>query len=351
MGRRGKLTTLALVLALILAACASEPEDQSGGGGDGGGNGGGDAAADGLQVALLLPAVKNDLAWNQSAFEGIESLAAGGQLEFEYTEQVGYAAEDAARFARLYAERGYDLVIGHNSGYKDGIMEVAGEFPDVNFLYQDDGTVETAENVSGYNMEIWQGAYLAGIIAGATSESGRLGGVGGMAIPFCFAYFNAFLDGARTQNPAAELSTVYVGDWGDIAGAKASAETIADRGADVFIACGDGPARGVIEAVSGRGLYTFGYMHEMDVLAPYNIYGSIIWDAEKSYSMVLDDLEGGSFRPGKHYSFDLSSGTIFLSLNPNLAQQIPQEAADAVQEAQDAAAAGTLEIVFNGEEI
>lgn len=326
---------------LLLAACG---EGGSGSGGDGGVEGGA------TEVALLLPAVKNDLAWNQSAYEGMQKLNRE-DINFEFTEQVGYAAEDAARFARLYAEEGTDLVIAHNSGYREGILEAAAEFPDVNFLYQDDGTVETANNVAGYNMEIWQGAYLAGIVAGATSESGKLGGVGGMAIPFCFAYFNAFLDGARTINPDAAISTVYVGDWADIAGAKASAETLADRGADIFIACGDGPARGVIEAVSARNLRTFGYMHPMDVLAPYNIYGSIVWDAEASYEMVLDDLESGEFRPGKHYSFDLANGTIFFEVNPNLTEEIGDEAVAAVGEAQEAAAAGELQFEFNDEEI
>lgn len=330
------------VSLLLLAACGDEGSSPSGDGGDG---------AEGTEVALLLPAVKNDLAWNQSAYEGMQSLAAGQDVGFEFTEQIGYAAEDAARFARLYAEGGSDLVVAHNSGYRDGILEVAAEFPDVNFLYQDDGTVETAENVAGYNMEIWQGAYLAGIVAGATSDSGQLGGVGGMAIPFCFAYFHAFLDGARTVNPDAEISTVYLGDWADIAGAKASAETLADRGADVFIACGDGPARGVIEAVSARNLRTFGYMHSMDVLAPYNVFGSIVWDAATSYQMVLDDLEGGDFRPGKHYSFDLANGTIFFEVNPNLSEEIGEEAVAAVEEAQTAATEGEFEIQFNGEEI
>lgn len=342
MVRRRRFPALAFVLVLVMTACGSD---------SGSSDDASSAAEDASQIALLLPAVKNDLAWNQAAFEGVQGMQQADGVQFEYTEQVGYAAEDAARFARLYAERGYDLVIAHNSGYRDGILEVGIEFPDVNFLYQDDGTTEVSDNVAGYNMEIWQGAYLAGIVAGATSESGKLGGVGGMAIPFCFAYFNAFLDGARTQNADAELSTVYVGDWADIAGAKASAETIADRGADVFIACGDGPARGVIEAVSSRGLMTFGYMHEMDVLAPYSIYGSIVWDAQKSFEMVLADLESDSFRPGKHYSFDLKNGTISLSLNPNLIGEIPEEAVAAVDEAQQAALDGSLEIVFNGDEI
>jgi basic membrane lipoprotein Med (substrate-binding protein (PBP1-ABC) superfamily) len=333
----------ALALPLfLLAACSDDGSAPSGDGGDG---------SQEIEAALLLPGVKNDLAWNQSAYEGMQNVTQQQDVGFEFTEQIGYAAEDAARFARLYAEEGSDLVVAHNSGYRDGILEVAAEFPDVNFLYQDDGTVETAENVAGYNMEIWQGAYLAGIVAGATSESGQLGGVGGMAIPFCFAYFNAFLDGARTVNPDAEISTVYLGDWADIAGAKASAETLADRGADVFIACGDGPARGVIEAVSARNLRTFGYMHTMDVLAPYNIFGSIVWDAASSYEMVLDDLQNGDFRPGKHYSFDLVNETIYFEVNPNLAGEIGEEHLAAVEDAQAAAASGELEIEFNGEEI
>ena len=302
-----------------------------------------------LKVAILLPSNKNDLAWNQEAFEGVQALATQDNIEFAYTEQVGFSAEEAARFARLYAEEGFDLVIGHNSGFKDGIFQVAAEFPDVQFVYQDDGSVENGSNVAGYNMELYQAAYLGGIAAGGLTESGSIGGVGGMSIPFCFAMFNAFLDGARQVNPEIELSSVYVGDWADIAGAKASTEALADRGADVFVACGDGPARGVIAAVAERDLLAFGYLHPMDVLAPFNVVGSLVWDAENSYRIIVEDILNGTFTPTQHYSFAMDVALVGLDLNENI--PLPTEVQELLDQALSDAASGDLTIPFNGDEI
>ena len=150
-------------------------------------------------------------------------------------------------------------------------------------------------------------------------------------------------------NPDIELSSVYVGDWGDIAGAKASAETLADRGADVFVTCGDGPARGVIQAVSERDLFAFGYIHPMEVLAPFNVVGSLIWDAESSYGLIVEDILSDNFTPTRHYSFELDAGLVGLHLNDNI--PLPPAVQELLDQALSDAASGALVVPYNDTEI
>lgn len=342
-GNRSHAIGVLLAVLVLTAGCTSKSGASSGGGSGSGSNQ--------LQVALLEPGVRNDLSWNQVAYEGLQAAASANGMGFAYTDNIGYAAQDAARFARLYAQRGFNLVVAHNSSYKDGILQVAKEFPNVYFVYQDDGTVQTAPNVSGYNMDIYQAAYLGGILAGGTSKTGVIGAVGGLAIPFCFAYFHAFLNGARTVNPNVQIKTLYVGDFGDIQGAKSAAETLADRGADELVPCGDGAARALVEVAIERNLMTFGYMHDESVLAPLNLIASIDWNAEKSYQMILSDLRAGKFIPTKHYDFNLKNGTVGLDINPSLEKQIPTDVLAKIKQAESDAAAGNLDVPFDGSQI
>ena len=338
MVRRGSRLLAVIWLILVVSACGSGQGSSGGTGGNGSNQ----------LIALLEPGVKNDLSWNQVAYEGATAAVNTQHMRLVYTDNIGYAAQDAARFARLYAQQGAKLVIAHNSSYKDGILQVAKEFPNVDFVYQDDGTVQTAANVSGYNMDIYQAAYLGGVVAGGMTKTGVLGAVGGLAIPFCFAYFNAFLDGAKTVNPKVKLETLYTSNFGDIQGAKSAGETLADRQADVLVPCGDGAARGLIQVAAERSLLALGYMHDMSVLAPLNVVASIDWNAEKSYAMILHDLVSGHFRPTKHYDFNLANGTVGLDINPSLAGKVPQSVTTQIQQDQAAAAAGKLNIQFNG---
>ena len=70
------------------------------------------AQAKKLRVALLVPALTNDGAFNQVALEGIKKLAAEGLVDYELRERMGDPAQSEP-VIRQYASRGYDLIIGH----------------------------------------------------------------------------------------------------------------------------------------------------------------------------------------------------------------------------------------------
>ncbi|HEY2598336.1 MAG TPA: BMP family protein [Candidatus Dormibacteraeota bacterium] len=337
MKRLGAIGVLAVV-ALLATACGQGTTTTTGSGT--------------YKVAILLPGVKNDLSWNQVGFEGLQTAAAQEGIEFAYTDNVGYSADDAARFARLYASKGFNLIIADNSGYKDGIMQVAKEYPNVNFAYQDDqppggAGIQLADNVAGYNQDLWQAAYAAGIAAAGVTKKNVVGGVGAQGIPLVYAYYHMFAQGLAKVNPAIKFSAIYTGDWSDSAKAKAAALVLADRGADVLIAFGDGPSRGVAAAAQQTNTYGYGYIHSVDVLAPNNVLGAVIWDSAKSFKMMVDDSRSGHFRPAKHYGFGTKDGLVTLQLNPNLESLISAQAKTMLDQALKDSVSGAFVPVFD----
>jgi simple sugar transport system substrate-binding protein len=60
---------------------------------------------------------------------------------------------------------------------------------------------KTAANMRTYDSRTYEGAYLAGIIAGAMTKSNTLGVVGSVPIPEVIRNINSFTLGAQSVNP------------------------------------------------------------------------------------------------------------------------------------------------------
>lgn len=335
---------LLVVLVLLLAMVACSPTDTEPTTSIPTKTEGNGATGKVYKVGLVFPGVINDLSWNQSLYEGAQRLADSGLIELTYTEQVTPA--DAERIFRRYAEQGFDLVYGHSAPYKDNILKVAKEFPDVNFAYSAAGDRETLDNLSPFNQPHYEPAYLIGMLAAGVSETGKLAGLGGIETPGAKALFKAFELGAKEINPDVTVEVVYTGSFDDIAKGKASATTLADRGIDFFIANGDGPARGSIEAARDKEVYACGFTMDMSPLAPSAVLASLWWNGEQALRQVIDDLEAGTFRPGKYYHGGVADGIYLPYINPSLASIIPTEVMEKMQARQAEIESGQFEVPF-----
>ncbi len=300
------------------------------------------AQAQKLRVAAVMPFPVNDLTWTQALHSGLEQMQREGRIEYAFTESV--APADAERVLRRYAERNPDLIIAHSGTFKDAAFRVSKEFPKLKFAWPSFGTQEKGENLAAYDTPVWEASYLGGIVAAHVSKSGKLGFVGGIALPGCKAIFNAFRDGANSVKPGLEVTPVYVGNFQDIAKAKALALSLADRGVDVFSICGSGPARGAIEAARERNLYAVGYVYDMSSLAPKNVLGSLVWDGYKGMGQLVDDIQKNAFLPAKYYSGSAKEGITTFKLNDGLVGALPPAAVKALNDSTARVAKGELKI-------
>lgn len=278
-----------------------------------------------LRVAAALPAEANDLTWTQALHVGLLRHQREGRITYTYTESVEPAEAD--RVLRRYAERRPDLIIAHSGTFRDAVFRVAAEFRDLNFAWPSFGSRDHDVNLAAYDTPVWEASYLGGVVAAHVTKSGKLGFVGGIPFPGCRAIFNAFRDGAREVKPGLEvLPPVYVGNFVDIAKAKALALSLVDRGVDVISICGSGPARGTIEAARERGVWAIGYVYDMSPLAPKNVLGSLFWDGYKGIGELLDDLQKGTFRPAKYYSGKAKQGITTFKINNEILSTLPPAA-------------------------
>ena len=329
---------LTLSIACILVACSSGQEDETDSG-QSEQSGDGDSK---LRIALLLPGSLNDGGWNAAAYTGLMQLEEEG-YEVAFTENVTIAGIEEAM--RNYAYEEYDLIIGHGFEFGEPAMRVAPEFPDVKFFVSGkmpDGVTEEdlPENTGFMDYREYEGAYLAGIVAGGMTESNIIGYVAGLEIPTQVSDLAGFVQGVERINPDAKVYGVVTGTYEDPAKGKEAALAQIDMGADIICQSADSTGMGAIEACLERNVKIIGYGGDQYEMAPDLMLTCFVTDNASVVRLQASLIEQGTF--GGLWTPGVADGVVALSPYHNFEDQIPQEVKDEVNAA--------IEEIKNGEE-
>jgi basic membrane protein A len=236
------LLAAALFGAVLLAGCSKKSETPAAGPVSD------KAAAKVVKIALIIENTIDDKGWCQAMYEGITGAQKElpGRIEFSYSEKM--LPVDAGSAARQYAAQGYNIIIGHGAQYKNLILEMAEEYPQISFAFGTSAEVGP-KNVFTYMPESEETGYLNGIIAGLTTKTGSIGYVGPVDGGDAARYGRGFVLGVRTVNPSAKIMAAHTGSFSDFVKAGEVAHTQIRSGADVLTGSSQ-QAIGALRAVS-----------------------------------------------------------------------------------------------------
>jgi len=304
------------------------------------------AAADGtLTVGFIYVGPKDDYGYNQAHHEGAVAVSKLPGIKIREEEKVPETLDVQKTMESMINLDGAKLLFPTSFGYFDPhILKVAEKYPDVKFFHCGGLYTEGKhpKNVGSYFGYIDEAEYVAGIVAGGTTKSNKLGFVAAKPIPQVLRNINSYTLGARSVNPKVELTVIFTGDWAMPVKEAEAANSLIDQGADVLTAHVDSP-KVVIETAEKRGVYSTGYHANQAQLAPKGYLTGAEWNWEKVYTAYIEKTKAGQMadhlvRGG------FSSG--YIKLSPYGAA-----VADAVKtKADDAKAkltAGTL-VVYQG---
>ena len=293
------------------------------------------ADGEGLKVALLLSGAANDQGWNQTAYEGAQKACEKYGYELAYTENLE-VADISAAFAD-YASAGYDVVIGHGYEFGDPALEVAETYPDTKFICTEADA--SADNVASYVMACEQTAYVEGIIAASTSESGKLGAIGPIPGDSLVKIINGYEDGAKSVNPDIEVQTAWTNSFVDTQLAQEAAKAMIDNVVDVIKHCANACGNGAMTAAVEAGIWCQGDSYDQSSLAPDNILDSAIYNLDVVIDTALGSVADGSFE-GDVYNLGMADGAVEVLLSDNLSDDVKATAQDAI----DKIVSGELEV-------
>ncbi len=222
-------------------------------------------AAEPLKMAFVYVGPVGDGGWTFAHDLGRKTLEKnlGSKVQTSYVENVP-EGQDAERVIRDLATKGNKMIFTTSFGYMEQTLKVAKSFPKVEF-YHATG-FKSAPNVTIYNTRMYEPAYLAGIIAGHMTKSGKLGFVASFPIPEVVRNINAYTMGARTVKPNITTKVVWISTWYDPSKERQAAETLIGQGADVLLQNTDSSA--TLQTSQDKGVYAFGWDSDMTAYAP-----------------------------------------------------------------------------------
>ena len=106
---------------------------------------------------------------------------------------------DAERVFRDMASQGNKLIFGTTFGYMEPMLKVAADLPGRQVRARH--RLQDAPNMNVYDSRTYEGAYMAGVIAGGMTKTNTLGVVGSVPIPEVMRNIDSFTLGAQTVNP------------------------------------------------------------------------------------------------------------------------------------------------------
>ena len=252
-------------------------------------------AAEPLKVAFAYVGPVGDGGWtfaHDRARAAVQSEF-GDKIVTTFVENVPESA-DAERVIRDMASQGNKLIFGTTFGYMEPMLKVAPDFADVKFEHATG--YKTAGNMRTYDSRTYQGAYMAGVIAGAMTKTNTLGVVGSIPIPEVIRNINSFTMGAQSVNPKVKTKVVWVGEWFNPPKETEAAQSLINGGADVLMQNTDSSA--VLQTAEKNGKRAFGWDSDMQAYAPKAHLGSAIINWAPYYSKAVKEALDGTWSTG-----------------------------------------------------
>ena len=248
-----------------------------------------------LKIAFAYVGPVGDGGWTFAHDSGRKAVQAefGDKVVTSFVESVPESA-DAERVIRDMAGQGNQLIFGTTFGYMEPMLKVAADMPNVRFEHATG--YKTAPNMRTYDSRTYEGAYMAGVIAGAMTKSNTLGVVGSIPIPEVIRNINSFTLGAQSVNPNIKTKVVWVGEWFNPPKETEAATSLINGGADVLFQNTDSSA--VLQTAGKMGKRAFGWDSDMSAYDPKAHLGSAVINWGPYYIKAVGDALNGTWSTG-----------------------------------------------------
>jgi simple sugar transport system substrate-binding protein len=325
LSKRNFLTALGGLL--LAAGCSKEPKPEPAAAGSAGQAAAVEKAAEPkpsvLKAAFAYVGPVGDAGWTFAHDRGRKEAQAefGDKVITSFVENVPEAA-DAERVLRDMVDQGNTLIFGTTFGYMEPMLKVAADEPKVKFEHATG--YKTAENLRIYDSRTYEGAYLAGVIAGKMSKTGTIGVVGSIPIPEVIRNINSFTLGAQSGNPNIKTKVVWVNKWFDPPKEGEAAAALLNQGCDVLLQNTDSSA--VLQAAEKLGKYAFGWDSDMSHFGPKAHLASAVINWGPYYKKAIKEALDGSWATTRTW-WGVKEGAIDLT---SISDQVPAETKDKI---------------------
>jgi basic membrane protein A and related proteins len=320
----------ASVVATMLAGCANKSQTSPPSGNTG------NTSTKKIRVGQVTDqGGVNDGSFNQSAYEGIQKAAK--ELDIEALSAMESKMQDQYEPNLKKMSSVADLTIGCGFMMTQAMDNVSKQAADKKFLIVD--AVVSNPNVLSLTFKEHEGSFLAGVIAGKMTKSGKIGFIGGKEGDVINRFETGFIAGVASVNPdAAKLlmpkdektpgTNVRYIDTFD-AGGKGyeAAKLLYSSGVDIIYHAAGGAGYDVFKAAKEMNKYAIGVDSDQAVTAK-DYKDVILFSMEKKVGVAaydaINSLKNNTFEGGTLKVLGIKEGAVGIA--PTIHPSVPADA-------------------------
>ena len=263
------------------------------------------AVAEPKPIGFIYVGPRLDYGYNYSMDQGRLYVEKTLGVKTLSQENVPETAE-VTRVMEKMIRAGSEIIFPTSYGYLDYAIELGKKYPKVSFIHA--GGLKTSANVGTYFANSDDAMYLAGMAAGGTSKSKKLGFVAAFPIPQVLRSINAFTLGAQAVDPSATTHVVWTNGWLNPAKEAEAANSLADAGIDVIGEQIDSPIT-LAKTAQKRGIFVVGKDVDVQKFADKAYLTGASWDWGPMMAKLVKEIWAGSWKPS-HVRGDLKDGSV-----------------------------------------
>ena len=273
-----------------------------------------------IGIMLSIGGEEHD-SFNYAAIEGLKKAMWEG---IEYQFKIPNSVAEMDSILRYFVERGKELIISVGPLSADALTVAARGFPENKFAIID--AEVDLPNVASLVFKEHEGSFLAGALAALMTETGTVGFVGGMEIPFIQKFQAGFEHGVEHVNEIkgtnVEVISAYAGTTGKAFRNPAKGKELAlshmNAGADIIYHVSGRTGIGVFEAAVEREKIAIGVISSQNWHAPGHVIASMLKRLDIAVYNLAKSVDDNTFAAGTIYFGEAEDGIGITGFNEAL---------------------------------
>lgn len=283
----------------------------------------------GTKIGFIMTGSIEEHGWNGMHYEGVKEACDKLGTTLMVREHVREFTGECIEAIRELAEEGAGMIILSSYGYSEEAKEIVKAYPQIVFYVNSSEYHDV--NMTSYFARMYQARYLAGIVAGMKTVSGKIGYVAAMENNEVNRGINAFTLGVKRVNPSAEVVVTWTGAWDNEAEEKLAArELIETMQTDVLTYHQN--RENIVNVAEEYGVYSIGYHIAPETSSDKNLT-TVVCDWSPVYEEIIRAFLVGKGNIKDNYWIGLESAAVGLTqYSAAVTDEIQQEVEKAKQE-------------------
>jgi len=279
-----------------------------------------------MKVGFLFVGPVSDHGWNYEQDKARQKVEANlkGKITTTSAENV-YENSDAERVMERMIAQGAKIIFATSYGYLEPVSKEAAKHPDVKFMQL--SRFENQKNLATYFYLGFQPMYIAGVVAGRTTKSNKIGFVASNPVPPIVQSINAFAMGVKSVNPKAHVRVVWTNVWIDPATEVEAAKGLFDTGIDV-LAFDQSDSLPIVKAAEGHNVKVVGCYSDAHEFAPKNWLTGASLNWAPFYTKVCKSVLDNNWKSGITICGMPDDSVVLSTLGPAVTPAVRKEAED-----------------------